>query len=202
MKAVGEFLSSGDKVLVCTHATFRFAVEEFGAEAFDDRLIAVNEFHHVSADEDNALGRQLKELIARDKVHMVAMTGSYFRGDAVPVLSPEDELRFATVTYNYYEQLNGYEHLKALDPGYFFYNGPYVDDIASVLDPDQKTIVHIPNVNSRESTQRGKTTEVSEIMDALGTWEGTVPIPVMTSRSGRNPWRTRRWRPSSSRRWA
>ena len=70
MKAVGEFLSSGDKVLVCTHATFRFAVEEFGAEAFDDRLISVNEFHHVSADEDNALGRQLKELIARDKVHM------------------------------------------------------------------------------------------------------------------------------------
>ena len=124
------------------------------------------------------------------------MTGSYFRGDAVPVLSPEDELRFATVTYNYYE------HLKALDPGYFFYNGPYVDYIASVLDPDQKTIVHIPNVNSRESTQRGKTTEVSEIMDALGTWEGTVPIPVMTSRSGRNPWRTRRWRPSSSMRWA
>ena len=172
VKAVGEFLASADKVLVCTHATFRFAVEEFGAEAFDDRLIAVDEFHHVSADDDNVLGRQLKELIARDKVHIVAMTGSYFRGDAVPVLSPEDELRFATVTYNYYEQLNGYEHLKALDLGYFFYNGPYVDDIASVLDPDQKTIVHIPNVNSRESTQRGKTTEVSEIMDALGTWEG------------------------------
>jgi hypothetical protein len=59
-----------------------------------------------------------------------------------------------------------------LDIGYFFYNGPYVDDIAKVLDPGQKTIAHIPNVNSRESTQRGKTTEVSEIMDALGTWEG------------------------------
>jgi hypothetical protein len=100
------------------------------------------------------------------------MTGSYFRGDAVPVLMPEDEARFATVTYTYYEQLNGYEHLKALDIGYFFYNGPYVDDIAAVLDPDQKTIVHIPNVNSRESTQRGKTTEVAEIMDALGEWEG------------------------------
>ena len=175
-KAVGEFLASNDEVLVCTHATFRFAVEELGVEAFDGRLIAVDEFHHVSADDDNVLGRQLKELIAQDKVHVVAMTGSYFRGDAVPVLMPEDESRFATVTYTYYEQLNGYEYLKALDVGYFFYNGPYVDDIAMVLDPDQKTIVHIPSVNSRESTQRGKTTEVSEIMDALGEWQGKDPV--------------------------
>tara|TARA_R110000824_G_scaffold58175_1_gene157568 strand:- start:1111 stop:3198 length:2088 start_codon:yes stop_codon:yes gene_type:complete len=175
-KAVGEFLASNDEVLVCTHATFRFAVEELGVDAFDDRLIAVDEFHHVSADDDNVLGRQLKELIAQDKVHVVAMTGSYFRGDAVPVLMPEDESRFATVTYTYYEQLNGYEYLKALDIGYFFYNGPYVDDIAMVLDPDQKTIVHIPSVNSRESTQRGKTTEVSEIMDALGEWQGKDPV--------------------------
>src|SRR5207244_843528 len=39
--AVRKFLESGDKVLVCTHATFRFAVEKFGVPVFDDRLIAV-----------------------------------------------------------------------------------------------------------------------------------------------------------------
>ena len=50
---------SDDKVLVCTHATFRFAVDEFGVEAFDDRLIAVDEFHHVSANPDNKLGAHL-----------------------------------------------------------------------------------------------------------------------------------------------
>ena len=88
VKAVGEFLASADRVLVCTHATFRFAVDELGVEAFDDCLIAVDEFHHVSAGEDNKLGAQLAALIARDKAHIVAMTGSYFRGDAVPVLSP------------------------------------------------------------------------------------------------------------------
>ena len=38
VEAVRRFLESGDKVLVCTHATFRFAVEKFGVEAFDDRL--------------------------------------------------------------------------------------------------------------------------------------------------------------------
>src|SRR5271156_1279618 len=43
--AVRKFLASSDKALVCTHATFRFAVEKLGAEAFDDRLIAVDEFH-------------------------------------------------------------------------------------------------------------------------------------------------------------
>lgn len=175
VKALGAFLRSDDKVLVCTHATFRFAVDEFGVQAFDNRLIAVDEFHHVSASPDNKLGSHLGQFIARDKVHIVAMTGSYFRGDAEAVLAPQDEAKFDTVTYTYYEQLNGYEYLKQLDIGYFFYNGPYVDDIAKVLDSDQKTIVHIPNVNSRESTQRGKTTEVSEIMDALGTWEGKDP---------------------------
>ena len=56
VKAVGAFLESDDKVLVCTHATFRFAVDKFGVEAFDDRLIAVDEFHHVSANPDNKLG--------------------------------------------------------------------------------------------------------------------------------------------------
>ena len=172
VKALGSFLQSSDKVLVCTHATFRFAVDEFGVEAFDNRLIAIDEFHHVSANPDNKLGSHLGQFIARDKVHIVAMTGSYFRGDAEAVLAPQDEARFDTVTYTYYEQLNGYEYLKQLYIGYFFYNGPYVDDIARVLDSNQKTIVHIPNVNARESTQRGKTTEVSEIMDALGTWEG------------------------------
>ena len=119
VKAVGEFLKSDDRVLVCTHATFRFAVDELGVEAFDDCLIAVDEFHHVSADQDNRLGAQLAAFIARDKAHIVAMTGSYFRGDAVPVLSPDDEAKFETVTYTYYEQLNGYEHLKSLDIGYF-----------------------------------------------------------------------------------
>lgn len=174
VNAVETFLNSDDKVLVCTHATFRFAVDKFGVEAFDDRLIAVDEFHHVSANPNNKLGQHLGEFIARDKVHVVAMTGSYFRGDAEAVLAPHDESRFDTVTYTYYEQLNGYEYLKTLDIGYFFYSGSYADDILSVLDADEKTIVHIPNVNSREST-KDKHREVEHIIDALGEWQGTDP---------------------------
>lgn len=171
VKAVGQFLASEDRVLVCTHATFRFAVDELGVEAFDNCLIAIDEFHHVSANPDNRLGAQLGQFIARDKAHLVAMTGSYFRGDAEAVLAPADESKFVTVTYTYYEQLNGYEHLKSLDIGYFFYSGRYLDAIMKVLDPARKTIVHIPNVNSREST-KDKVREVNEIMDGLGTWEG------------------------------
>lgn len=174
IRAVGQFLASDDRVLVCTHATFRFAVEQLGIEAFDDRLIAVDEFHHVSASADNRLGSQLADFIHRDKAHIVAMTGSYFRGDAVPVLMPEDEGRFETVSYTYYEQLNGYEHLKALNIGYFFYSNRYLDAIEAVLDPAKKTIVHIPSVNSREST-KDKTKEVEEIMEYLGEWQGADP---------------------------
>ena len=187
VRSFGSFLESSDKVLVCTHATFRFAVDAYGVEAFDDRLIAVDEFHHVSANPDNKLGQHLGQFIARDKTHIVAMTGSYFRGDAEAVLAPQDESRFDTVTYTYYEQLNGYEYLKQLDIGYFFYSGSYVDDILNVLDPDKKTIIHIPNVNSREST-KDKIKEVEHILGALGDWQGADPatgFQLVKCRDGR-----------------
>ena len=174
VQAVRTFLTSADKTLVCTHATFRFAVEELGLEAFDNRLIAIDEFHHVSANPDNKLGSQLSALISRDKVHLVAMTGSYFRGDSEAVLAPGEEAKFETVTYTYYEQLNGYRWLKSLDIGYFFYTGKYVDAVAKVLDPLLKTIIHIPNVNARESL-KDKEREVNEIMSALGEWQGVDP---------------------------
>ncbi|MDO3384922.1 DEAD/DEAH box helicase family protein [Gilvimarinus sp. SDUM040013] len=174
VKSVKAFLGSDDRVLVCTHATFRFAVDQCGVAAFDDCLIAVDEFHHVSANPDNKLGYHLGAFVARDKVHIVAMTGSYFRGDAVAVLAPEDEANFETVTYTYYEQLNGYEYLKTLDIGYYFYSGSYADDILKVLKPTEKTIIHIPNVNSREST-KDKIKEVEHIIDSLGDWRGTDP---------------------------
>ena len=172
--SVKAFLDSGDKVLVCTHASFRFAVDKFGVAAFDDRLIAVDEFHHVSANPDNKLGAHLGEFMGRNKAHIVAMTGSYFRGDAEAVLHPEDESKFETVTYTYYEQLNGYQYLKRLDIGYYFYAGSYTDEILNVLDPKEKTIIHIPNVNSREST-KDKIKEAEHIIEELGEWQGTDP---------------------------
>jgi len=150
-------------------------VDKFGIEAFDNRLIAVDEFHHVSASPDNKLGLHLGQFIARDKTHIIAMTGSYFRGDAEAVLAPQDEAKFDTVTYTYYEQLNGYENLKRLDIGYFFYSGAYTDDILKVLNPAEKTIIHIPSVNSREST-KDKIREVEHIIEELGAWEGADPV--------------------------
>lgn len=176
VNSVKSFLESDDKVLVCTHATFRFAIERLGVEAFDERLLAIDEFHHVSADEDNVLGSQLKQLISRNKVHIVAMTGSYFRGDANPVLMPDDEAKFDTITYTYYEQLNGYKYLKTLIVGYYFYSASYTDEILNVLNPNEKTIIHIPNVNSRESTGYGKLRDADHIIDELGDWQGIDPI--------------------------
>lgn len=175
VNSVKAFMETDDQILICTHATFRFAVDRFGVEIFDDCLIAIDEFHHVSANPDNKLGAHLGGFISRDKVHVVAMTGSYFRGDAEAVLVPEDESKFDTVTYTYYEQLNGYEYLKTLDIGYYFYSGRYSDEIINVLNPAEKTIIHIPNVNSREST-KDKIKEVEHIMSELGEWVGADPI--------------------------
>jgi superfamily II DNA or RNA helicase len=78
----------------------RFAFAEVETTAFDDVLLAIDEFHHVSADSGNQLGEVLREVLAKSSAHVVAMTGSYFRGDSVPVLAPEDEALFRHVTYN------------------------------------------------------------------------------------------------------
>ncbi len=167
VQAFQKFMKNGEQILICTHSTFRFACEELDEKQFDNTLIAIDEFHHVSADAENRLGDILREIMSKSSAHIVAMTGSYFRGDSVPVLKPEDEEKFIKVTYNYYEQLNGYEFLKSLGIGYHFYQGRYTDAVMEILDTDKKTILHIPNVNSGESTKM-KHDEVDYILDAIG----------------------------------
>jgi hypothetical protein len=173
--AFSRFMNGNDQILICTHATLRFAFDSLDVDVFDHCLVAIDEFHHVSADENSRLGALLDALMKLPHAHIIAMTGSYFRGDTVPILLPEDEARFTKVSYSYYEQLNGYEHLKSLGIGYHFYQGSYINALPSVLDPSKKTIIHIPNVNSSEST-KDKHTEVDAILDALGDVESQDPI--------------------------
>ena len=90
------------------------------------------------------------------------------------MLRPEDEERFTRISYTYYEQLNGYTYLKSLGIGYHFYRGRYLDAIVEVLDPEKKTIIHIPSVNAAESTKE-KYEEVDRILDHLGNVEQTDP---------------------------
>lgn len=176
---VGTFKSfladSKAQILICTHATLRFAYNELADTDFDNCLLAVDEFHHVSADTNNSrLGDLLHGILNNSSAHIVAMTGSYFRGDTIAILLPEDEAKFVKVTYNYYEQLNGYTYLKSLGIGYHFYQGKYTTAIGEVLDTDKKTILHIPNVNAGEST-KDKYDEVNFIIDSIGTVESQDP---------------------------
>ena len=167
VQAFRNFMDNDDKILICTHATLRFAFEDLDISKFDNCLLTIDEFHHVSADGDSKLGELLRLIMEKSTAHIVAMTGSYFRGDSVPVLLPEDEEKFTNVTYTYYEQLNGYTYLKSLGIGYNFYQGNYTEAILDVLDTNKKTILHIPNVNSGESLKR-KYDEVNFILDAIG----------------------------------
>ena len=196
VKAFLSFLESDEKILICTHATLRFAFEGMTDTSLNDCLLAIDEFHHVSADGQNRLGDVLRKVMEKSTAHIVAMTGSYFRGDSIPVLLPEDEAKFTKVTYNYYEQLNGYEHLKSLGIGYHFYQGRYYkkqDDsglsaLEEILDENLKTIIHIPSVNSAESSKE-KLEEVSHVIDCIGELEyqddETGILYVKSKRSGR-----------------
>ena len=167
VKAFHNFLTNEEPILICTHATLRFACEGIDEGMFNKVLLAIDEFHHTSVDVNSRLGELLKPIMNKSSAHIVAMTGSYFRGDSVPILLAEDEAKFTKVTYNYYEQLNGYKYLKSLGIGYHFYQGKYTSAIMEILDTDKKTLLHIPNVNSGEST-KDKHNEVDLILDAIG----------------------------------
>ena len=180
VKAFQNFMTSDDQILICTHATLRFAYEAVEDQGFNNILLAIDEFHHVSADiETNRLGDLLRGIMSQSSAHVVAMTGSYFRGDSVPVLLPEDEVKFTPVTYDYYEQLNGYTYLKSLGIGYHFYDGKYTEAISDVLDTDKKTILHIPHVQSAEAL-KDKYLEVGEIIDSFGDVLQTDPATGIT----------------------
>ena len=163
------FRQNNAKVLICAHATLRNGMKELPDDSFNDVLLAIDEFHHTSADANSNLGDVVRRVMNNSTGHIVAMTGSYFRGDGIPVLRAEDEARFYPVTYNYYQQLNGYKYLKNLVLGYHFYHGSYLDHIGEVLDTSKKTIIHIPSVNQRASTGLGKYHETAEILKVIGT---------------------------------
>lgn len=164
-----DFLNSDDgRILICTHATLRFAYEKVADDKiFDNVLVAIDEFHHVSSEDSSVLGTALKNIMHNSSAHIMAMTGSYFRGDSAPILSPEDEQLFDKVTYTYYEQLDGYQYLKSFGIDYKFYQGSYLDALDEALDTTKKTIIHIPSINSSEST-KDKYNEVDAIIDAIG----------------------------------
>lgn len=196
VKSFIQFLESDERILICTHATLRFAFQGIQPTDLNDTVVAIDEFHHVSADGENILGNVLRSIMEKSNAHIIAMTGSYFRGDSVPVLLPEDEAKFTNVTYNYYQQLNGYDYLKSLGIGYHFYMGRYyktnpetgLSALEEILDESKKTIIHIPSVNSAESSKQ-KYEEVNHIIDCLGEIEfqdeETKIIYIKSKRSGK-----------------
>lgn len=184
--AFKKFMESDESIILCTHATLRFAFGLIGPDSFSNCMIAIDEFHHVSSDIESKLGEFLRSVMANTNAHILAMTGSYFRGDSIAVLSPKDELKFTKVTYNYYEQLNGYKYLKSLGIGFHFYDSSYLDSISKVLDTKKKTIIYIPSINSSESTKE-KFMETDVIIDKIGEFAFTDEYGIIhvTSVDGR-----------------
>src|SRR5687768_1766120 len=47
VQAFLNFLKSEEKILICTHATLRFAFEGLNEKDLNDCLVTIDEFHHV-----------------------------------------------------------------------------------------------------------------------------------------------------------
>lgn len=169
-KVLSEFLlpDTTAQILVCTHATLRNAMKDIPNEQLNDVFLGIDEFHHTSGSATNNLGELVRRLLNETSAHILAMTGSYFRGDAVPVMRPEDEAKFQpSINYNYYQQLSGYKYLKGLGIGYQFFTGKYISAIPEALDTTKKTLIHIPSVNAKTAYAH-KYDEVADIVRCIG----------------------------------
>lgn len=176
------------KTLVCTHATLRYALKELADDKLNDLFFGIDEFHHTSADADSGLGELVRRLMNRTNAHILAMTGSYFRGDGIPVLRQEDELKFEPVQFDYYDQLNGYRYLKTLQLGYHFYRKHYLTALDKVLDIHQKTLIHIPVTNSKAAGAYDKYEQVTQIIDLIGNvicTDADTKIKTVKTKDGR-----------------
>ena len=185
-----EFIdkSNPNKILICTHATLCNAMKHLSDEKLNDCLFGIDEYHHSSADANNGLGEIVRRLLHSTNAHIMAMTGSYFRGDAIPVMRPEDEALFLpAINYNYYQQLNGYQYLKSLGIGYHFFQGKYVSALPEILDTSKKTLIHIPSVQGRDAYAT-KYDQVADIIDTIGEIVGEDPehfIKIVKTSDGR-----------------
>lgn len=185
-----EFIdkSNPNKILICTHATLCNAMKHLRDEKLNDCLFGIDEYHHSSADANNGLGEIVRRLLHSTNAHIMAMTGSYFRGDAIPVMRPEDEALFLpAINYNYYQQLNGYQYLKSLGIGYHFFQGKYVSALPEILDTSKKTLIHIPSVQGRDA-YANKHDQVADIIAIIGEVVGEDPehfIKIVKTSDGR-----------------
>ena len=185
-----EFIdkSNPNKILICTHATLCNAMKHLSDEKLNDCLFGIDEYHHSSADANNGLGEIVRRILHSTNAHIMAMTGSYFRGDAIPVMRPEDEALFLpAINYNYYQQLNGYQYLKSLGIGYHFFQGKYVSALPEILDTSKKTLIHIPSVQGRDA-YANKHDQVADIIAIIGEVVGEDPehfIKIVKTSDGR-----------------
>ncbi len=162
-------------MLVCTHATFRFAVDKFGVAAFDDRLIAVDEFHHVSANPDNKLGDHVRQFMARDKTHIVAMTGSYFPRRCGSGAAPG---RRVQIRHRYLYLLRATQRLpipQATRHRLLLLRWQLHRRHHAGAEPQREDdLAHSQRQLPREHA-RTRSREVEHIIDELGEWQGIDP---------------------------
>lgn len=170
------FLQDESKILLCTHDTLRSSARSIKYDQWNDTVLAIDEFHHVKAEDNSVLGNLLSDIMAHSNCHVIAMTGSYFRGDRNSILRPEEEKKFQIVNYEYSRMLNGFKHLCQVQLGYHFFEDDYIDSIGEVLDTTKKTIIHIPSPNSHVSTRFSKHAEVERIVNAIGKKDETARL--------------------------
>jgi hypothetical protein len=144
-----QFMKRGtSRTLLCTHATLARVFQK-EPEAFKNVLVAIDEAHHVS-EQQNQLGQFVKYALANpDDIRLGLATATFFRGDASAIIS--DQTAFDRFDLPYDEFLATCKHLRSF--AYDFIIEPNFTTGLERLFKERigKTIVYIPPVGNRYS---------------------------------------------------
>mgnify|MGYP000175807473 CR=1 FL=1 len=138
------FTDSKAKILLCAHATLRNASSQLPDDTFNDCLLAIDEFHHTSADANSGLGGHRTPCNEPYKRTHYRHDRLLFQRGWCACASLG---RRSTVLPRNLQLLSATERLyisEESDSRLSFYHGVYLDHLSEVLDTRKKTIIHIP----------------------------------------------------------
>jgi len=181
-----------ERVVLCSHATLVRAFARV-PEAFSEVLVVIDEAHHIKqgGDEpDAALGNQMGALVSHglanpEHIRIGLATATFFRGDAVSIVS--DLSQFKRFDLGYDEYLATCSYLRSFS--YDFIVEPnFVEPLRRLFHERLgKTIVYIPPVNSRFSVGNKKA-DVDAVIRAIAATDTPtldhIERPIMRVRRG------------------
>lgn len=182
----GQINNINDRILVCSHASFVNAFNKH-SKLFKNLVIVIDEAHHINYSEaegvknGNGIGitsalfcNQMGSIVSNilknksKNISLIFSTATFFRGDRLPIIPKRYINNFETFYYPMDEYLKNCHWLSSFSYDFVPYKSNYTKKMIELFNEKiGKTIVYIPNVNSKQYVSGSKLKDVNNVYKAI-----------------------------------